>query len=81
LINDTGHLRKQETGGKWKLKKEETMAKKNNKKSRPTQKSTEKPSKESNKRHPKGWDQDTSADIPYDDSIESPRSHQTPSMY
>lgn len=57
------------------------MAQKTHKKSRSTQKSPTKPSKDSSKRNPRGWDQETSADIPYDDSVESPRSRQTPSMY
>ncbi|UYL07252.1 hypothetical protein B9G69_009355 [Bdellovibrio sp. SKB1291214] len=57
------------------------MAQKTNKKSRSTQKSPAKTSKETNKTHQRSWDQETSADIPYDDSVESPRSRQTPSMY
>ncbi len=58
------------------------MAQKANKKNKTiSQKSPAKPSKESNKRQQRNWDQETSADIPYDESIESPRSRQTPSMY
>ncbi|WP_413586612.1 hypothetical protein [Bdellovibrio sp. HCB274] len=52
-----------------------------NKKKQGTQKSPSKPSKENRQKQPRSWDQETSADIPYDDSIESPRSRQTPSMY
>lgn len=53
---------------------------KTNKKSRNTQKSPTKSNKDYNK-HPKTWDQEKSADTPYDESIESPRSGQKPSMY
>ncbi len=57
------------------------MAQKN-KKNRSTQKSPSKPSKETSKRIPnRGWSEETSADIRYDESIESPRGRPTPSMF
>ncbi|MEK2690203.1 hypothetical protein [Bdellovibrio sp. GT3] len=52
-----------------------------NKKNKSAKKPAPKPSKENSRKQQRGWDQETSADVPYDDSIESPRSHNTPSMY
>ncbi|WP_413560248.1 hypothetical protein [Bdellovibrio sp. HCB209] len=56
------------------------MAHKSNKKNTRSQKSSGKTNKSTNK-HPTSWEQEVSADTPYDESIESPRSGQKPSMY
>jgi hypothetical protein len=57
------------------------MAHKNKKTSKTSQKSSSKNAKDNVKRPQRQWDQETSADIPYDDSVESPRGRSTPSMY